>query len=395
MDKHTQTERFIFQLTKQLSLIFVIGSTAQHCPSVVYNPHFKNYIILYHVKATSVHSNKFVIVTRRVSSGSWNNITKPTLSIRGTTPAGVAADIVTTTIIYNPITYGYVVASQMKLPNRIQIISAYLTGEGYLKSGGPVFSFSVNVLQPRAVFDELTKMFVFVSQLDKSHPQLSTKNVLLQNSLPASGYPNSPPQAVVIGSTTVDNSSISLHFDNATRCVRVCFLHVNDNALTDTTCSKLCASGFNRYNVRPLDVSFCTCKNTAINPHVIEYPVNSAVFGVWEEKDSTRHRLHGYFVSTVHFQQNPPATVQEHPRAVYKSSDGQVCVAWRYQSFVNTCSKLGIRCFESTTRCNDKCCCQQRNNPHCGKQLYLSNFNNISNNNNIAIIILSIVGISN
>ncbi|XP_062499109.1 cathepsin L-like [Corticium candelabrum] len=30
--------------------------------------------------------------------------------------------------------------------------------------------------------------------------------------------------------------------------------------------------------------------------HVIEYPLNSAAFGVWKEKDSTRHRLHRYFV---------------------------------------------------------------------------------------------------
>ena len=332
-------------------------------------------------------------MTLRVPSGSFRNIPRPILTMRGTTPAGVAADLVTTTIIYNPVTYGYVVATELKLPNRIEIISAYLTEEGYVKSKGPVFSFPVNVHQPRVVFDEFNKMFVFVSQLEKSH-QLSAKNVLLQKSLNASGYPNNPPQAVAFGSTAVDESSISLHFDNATRCVRVCFLHVNDNTLTEPTCTKLCASGDNRYNVRPLDVSFCTCRNTAINPHVIEYPVNSAVFGVWEEKDSIRHRLHGYFVSTIHFQQNPPATVQKHPRAVYKSSDGQVCVTWRYQSSANTCSNLGIRCFESTTRCNDPCCCQQRNSRHCGKQHYLSNFNNISNINNIAIIILSKVAIS-
>ena len=368
MDEHSQTERYIFQLTKQLSLIFVLGSSAQHCPSVVYNPHFKNYMILFHVKATTVHSNKFVIVTRRVPSSSFHDIKRPLLSIRGKTAGGVAADIVNTTIIYNPITYGYVVASEMKLLNRIEIISAYLTDEGYLKSGGPVFSFSVNVLQPRVVFDELTKMFVYVSQLDKSHPQLSTKNFLIQKSFPASRYPNNPPQAVAFGSTTVDDSSISLHFDNATRCVRVCFSQVKDDALTETTCSKLCAGGVNRYNVRPLNVSFCTCKSKAINPHVIEYPVNSAVFGIWEEKDSTRHRLHGYFVRTAHFQQNPPASVQEHPRAVYKNSDGQVCVVWRYQSSADTCSKLGIRCFELTAHCKDPCCCQQRNSPQCGKQ---------------------------
>ncbi len=325
-------------------------------------------MILFHVKATTVHSNKFVIVTRRVPSSSFHYIKRPLLSIRGTTPGGVAADLVNTTIIYNPITYGYVVASEMKLQNRIEIISAYLTDEGYLKSGGPVFSFSVNVLQPRVVFDELTKMFVYVSQLDKSHPQLSTKNALIQKSFPASGYPNNPPQAVAFGVTTVDDSSISLHFNNATRCVRVCFSQVKDDALTETTCSKLCAGGVNRYNVRPLNVSFCSCKSKAINPHVIEYPVNSAVFGIWEEKDSTRHRLHGYFVRTAHFQQNPPASVQEHPRAVYKSSDGQVCVVWRYQSSADTCSKLGIRCFELTAHCKDPCCCQQRNSPQCGKQ---------------------------
>ena len=286
---------------------------------------------------------------------------------------GHATNLRQPVVVYNPVTHGYVVALESEAFHGIEILCAYLSSSGDLQSGGPVFSFSVDVLQPNLVYDPVTRTFIFVSQLDSSYGGLpSGKNGLLIRSEPASAKSTGRRSASLVGYTSVKKSSVSMHRDTGTQCLRVCYINDPDaRGLTVPTCSKVCHDGHQQWNTRHHDVKFCSCKMTVTNPFVIEYPVNGAVFGVWEEADKTRHRLHGYYVNTQNFLQNPLATTQKHPLAVYKPNDGQVCVVWQYRSLStgNTRNKLAFRCYKLSRSCNDPCCCQYGR--HCGKKCVL------------------------
>lgn len=251
----------------------------------------------------------------------------------------------------------------------MEIITGYLSNDGQLTSGGPVFSFSVDVLQPRLIFDPLTNTVIFISQLDSSYTGLPPgKHALIMRSEPAARKSTGPRAANLVGYTSVKQSSINLHRDKSTKCLRVCYTHENDNGQTEPTCSTICNVGFNRWSFRPLNVPFCNCKQSTSNPSVIEYPVNGAVFAVWEETDPLRHRLHGYYVGTQNFVQVPSVSVQKHPLAVYRPSDGQVCVVWQHHPRAKTCSKLALRCYKLSQSCTDPCCCFRHQNTHCGKK---------------------------
>ena len=336
---------------------------------MAYNPQLKQYLVAFHLRTASIHRNKQVVVTRVIQTAPRLAIDRPRLSLTGSLANGQATDLRRSSLIYNPVTNGYVVSAELVLTGSVQIIFAHLVDNGQAKSSGTVFAFHpADVVQPTLVYDPQTETIVFVSQLDNSHPALSRyngKHGIILKSIPVSANSAAGRRPHVISATRVKESAISIHRENATGCLRVCFLiDKNNNNLTETTCSKICASGSDDWVVNSDDVLFCTCKEKAVNPHVIEYPVSGSIFGVWEETDQTRHRLHGYFVSTQNFVQTPLSAIQKHPLATYRSSDGQVCVVWQHHSSSNTCKKLAFRCFELSRRCNDPCCCLLGD--HCG-----------------------------
>ena len=337
---------------------------------MVYNPQLKQYLVAVHLRHASVNRNRQVIVTRVIQTAPRHEIGSPRVSLTGSLSNGQAADLRNSNLIYNPVTNGYVISAELELPSSVQIIFAHLDANGRAKSSGIVFTFHpAEVVQPSLVYDPQTKMIVFVSQLDKSHQalmnRLNGKHGILLKSVPASATSAAGRRPHVIGATRVNESSISIHRENATGCLRVCFLiDKNNDGLTETTCSKVCSSGLDDWVASSDDVVFCTCKEKAVNPHIIEYPVSGSIFGVWEETGLSRHRLHGYYTSTQNFVQTPLAAIQTHPLATYRSSDGQVCVVWQHHSSGNTCKKLAFRCFELSRRCNDPCCCSFGD--HCG-----------------------------
>ena len=336
---------------------------------MAYNRQMKQYLVAIHFRSSSINGNKLVIVTRVIQSGAITKVSRPRLSIRGLGPSREAADLRRSSLIYNPVTYGYVIAAELELPSSVQIIFGHLSADCIAKSSGLVFSFrQADVLQPNLIYDPLTEMIVFASQLDKSHQVLKDGEAhgILLRSMPASENSSDPGIAHLIGYTRVRESSISIHRDNVTGCFRVCFsTDENNNSLTQPTCSKVCRRGIDDWPPRHYDVLFCMCKERVVNPYVIEYPVCRSVFGVWEETDQTRKRLHGYYLGTQNFVQSSPAVIQSHPLASYKSSDGQVCVVWQHYTSENTCRKLAFRCYEPSVRCNDPCCCSYGD--HCGK----------------------------
>ena len=325
-------------------------------------------MVAYHLRSTIIHSNKLVVITKVINSGQINSLPQSRLSIRGATFYSQPTDIHKASIIYNPVTHGYVIAAELSNYRSKEIIAAYLDINGKTQSGGAVFSFSVDVKQPNVMYDSLTQTLVFVSQLDSSYPGTTNgKNSLIMRTEPASFKSTGSRSATMVASTAVEKSSISMHTVGSTNCIRVCYLVKDKDDMTVPTCSKVCTVGYNRWDIKQSDVSFSTCKQDAANLIVIHYPISGTQFGVWEEMDATRHRLHGYYVSTQNFVQSPHADVQRKPIAVYKEIDGQVCVAWQYGGRAKKWGKLAFRCFKMSPVCNDPCSCLQSNIPHCGK----------------------------
>jgi hypothetical protein len=343
--------------------------TVQERPSVAYNLQLKQYLVLYHFRMAVLNSNKQVIISRVIQTSPKTVMGSPRMSLTGALPGGGAADLRKSSVIYNPVTNGYVVSAELVLTNSVQIVFSQLDSNGQQSSSGVIFEHNlVDVLQTALIYDQKTETIVFVSQLDKSHQILRSygKHGIIVKSLPVSANSSSGRRTHLIGFTRVKESSISIHRETATGCLRVCYLvDRNNTGLTKTTCTKVCSSGSDGWLMNSDDVKLCTCAEKATNPHIIEYPVSGSIFGVWEESNQTSHHLHGYYASAQYFVQTPPAAIQKYPLATYRSSDGQICVVWQHHSSHDTCRAIAFRCFEASRHCNDPCCCSFGD--HCGK----------------------------
>ena len=348
------------------------------CPKVAYNPVYKSFITAYLLRAPSVHSNKSVIFIRVIPSGSIARFQpRPRLTVQGLTLHSQPTDINKISVIYNPVTNGYVVAAQLvKQHDVIEILAIYLDQNGRVQSGGSAFSYKVHVKQPNLAYHKESRSIVFVSQLDKAYTNTSNgKHYIIMRTEPASGKSEDvgPRRSKFVAATSIEHSSISIREDSVDKCFRVCYLVTNKDGLRVPKCSKLCTVGSQGWRTSDVDYSFHVCNATADNPIVIDYPRNGAFFALWEERNGSYNRLHGYYINAMHFQQNPQATNQTNPHAIYRESDGQVCVSWKYISKNDTWSKVAFRCFTRSINCDDPCSCQS-NFPVCGKMFHGQTF---------------------
>ena len=349
----------------------ITGHSLQERPLAVYNRKLKQYLVAFHLRNYILNWNRQIIISRVIQAEPTIRIDPPRLSLLGSDPYGQPAHLRRGSLIYNPVTNGYVVSAELILSSSVQIVFAHLDASGLAAPSGINYVFELtqtDVVQPNLIYDPTTEAIIFVSQLDKSHRSLNGtgKHGVILKSVPASANSAAGRRTRVIGFTGVLNSSISIHRENVSGCFGVFFLIDEYNTgMTETTCSKVCYIGQDDWGVSDNDVRFCNCKEKVVNPHIIEYPGNGSVFGVWEETNQAGHLLHGHYMSTQEFLQNPLAVIQKHPLAVYKSNDGQVCVVWQHLTSGSTCGKLAFRCFEVSPRCNDQCCCSLGD--HCGK----------------------------
>ena len=349
------------------------------CPKVAYNPVYKSFIAAYLVRTPSINSNKSVMFIRVIPSGRiTRNLPRPRLTVQGRTRQRQAADInKLSPVIFNPVTNGYVVAVQIVKPHDvIEILAIYLDQDGQVQSGGSAFSYKVHVKQPNLAYHKESRSIVFVSQLDKTYTSTSNgKHFIVMRTEPASGksIDVGPRTSILVATTSIEHSSISIREDSVDKCFRVCYLVTNKDGLRVPRCSKLCAVGSQGWRSSDVDYSFHVCNAMADNSIVIDYPRNGAIFALWEERKRGYNRLHGYYINPIHFQQSLLATIPTNPYAVYRESDGQVCVSWKYISKKDTCSKVAFRCFTRSINCDDPCSCRSKF-PVCGKTLHGQTF---------------------
>ena len=345
------------------------------CPKVAYNPVYKSFIAAYLVRALSLHYNKSIMFIRVIPSGAISRyVPRPRLTAQGYSYHRQPTDInKLSSVIYNPVTNGYVVAAQLVDQNDvIEIPAFYLDQHGQVQSAGSVFSYKVHVKQPNLAYHKESRSIVFVSQVDRAYASASNgKHLIVMRTEPASGksIDVGPRTSILVGTTSIEHSSISIREDSVDKCFRVCYLVTNKDGLRVPSCSKLCAVGSQGWRSSDVDYSFHVCNATTNNPIVIDYPRNGAFFALWEERNGGYNRLNGYYINAMHFQQSPQATIQTNPHAVYRESDGQVCVSWKYISRKDTCSKVAFRCFTRSINCDDPCSCQSKF-PVCGKMLH-------------------------
>ena len=342
------------------------------CPKVAYNPVYKSFIAAYLLRAPYFYSNKSVILIQIIPSSAISKYVPRTRQIvRGGTVNRQPTDInKLSSVIYNPVTNGYVVAAQLVNRNVTDILAFYFNQDGQLQSGGPVFSYKVHVKQPNLAYHKDSRSIVFVSQLDYTSTS-NGKNRIVMRTEPASGIISIFPFRIstIVAYTSIEHSSISIHEDSVDKCFRLCYLVTNKDGLIVPKCIKLCADGSQGWRSSDVDYPFHVCNATTYNPIVIDYPRDGAFFALWEERNGGYNRLNGYYINAMHFQQNPQATNQTNPHAVYRESDGQVCVSWKYISERDTCSKVAFRCFTRSINCQDPCSCQSKF-PVCGKMLH-------------------------
>ena len=350
-------------------ILFSPGFSVQEHPSIAYSPIRGECLVAFHARSKDIHHNRTVIMTRVVQSGKMKIVLvgNPRLSARAYTSRKEPTDLIQSSLIYNPLNYGYyggyVIAAELNDVLRTEIVAVYLTPNGRMRTSAPVFSFSVSVHQPNVIFDPGLSQIVFVSQLHNSLEDLPAgRHALLIRSENAKRPSNSGLRSsVVVSYTSVHQSSISLTIDSKATCLRICYIDKNIRGLKELRCIKPCyvhvPYDSNQVTVTAPAVSSCSCERNLSSSSVIYYPANGAMFGVWEESNQTDHFLHGYYINAENFVQTPAATSQKRPVSTYRSTDGQVCVAWQYLSTSSAYTQLAFRCFRLSPFCNDPCCC--------------------------------------
>ena len=349
-----------------LYILYSIGTSVEGCPKIAYNLQYKHYLVSYLFRATRINSNHLVVLSQVVSSGLILELSNPVLSVSGYNELRQPTDIEKlSSLVYNPITNGFVIAVELKNARKITEITAiYLTRHGNFHLARSVFSYISNVKQPTVAYHSRSQSFVFVSQLEHFGTMPAGMDALLLRTELASGRApigDLPNFGRLIRFTSVRQSFINLHSDGADGCLRICYLIENNSTLAAPTCAKVCETDSGGWDTRDEHISFRTCKASVEYPSIIEYPVNGAIFAVWEKREgnSTSNRLQGYHVNSRHFEENTSAAnyTYGNPLAVYKSRDAQVCVSWKHHNARNSCSRLALRCFKLSRDCDDPCSC--------------------------------------